>query len=165
MTISCVEMQGFFYEFQAILSATLIKKKIKFSSYIRNFRMEQLRIHIWLMAFSYMVKYLRISSYIRKPSLLYDFATAQFGISLYLRKIWFSVLSVYCVSGCLLSLSSHHSCFHPSLPECDIVYVDTWDPGLKTLRLSPWRPNLHTKWGREGNGMWGRRPAQRKTNI
>jgi hypothetical protein len=36
------------------------------------------------------------------------------------------------------------------------------DPGLKTLRLSPWRLNLHTKWGREGNGMWGRGPAQRK---
>ncbi len=36
------------------------------------------------------------------------------------------------------------------------------DPGLKTLRLSPWRLNLHTKWGQEGNGMWGLGPAQRK---
>ncbi len=43
--------------------AALIKKKIKFSSYIREFRMEQLLSHIWLMAFSYMGKYLRISSY------------------------------------------------------------------------------------------------------
>jgi hypothetical protein len=30
------------------LSSTLIKKKIKFSSYIRKFRMEQLQSHIWL---------------------------------------------------------------------------------------------------------------------
>jgi hypothetical protein len=36
------------------------------------------------------------------------------------------------------------------------------DPDLKTLRLSPWRLNFHTKWGREGNGMWGQGPAQRK---
>ncbi len=48
---------------------TRIKKKIKFSSYIRKFRMGQLQSHIWLMASSYMGKFLRISSYcIRKPS-------------------------------------------------------------------------------------------------
>ncbi len=51
---------------------TLIKKKIKFSSYIRKFRMEQLQSHIWLTASSYMVKYLRISSYIRKPFIIYS---------------------------------------------------------------------------------------------
>jgi hypothetical protein len=39
--------------------------------------------------------YLRISSYIRKPFLIYDFTTAPLWISLYL-KIWFSFLSVYC---------------------------------------------------------------------
>ncbi len=43
---------------------TLIKKEIKFSSYIWKFRMEQLQSLIWLTASSYMVKYLRISSYI-----------------------------------------------------------------------------------------------------
>ncbi len=37
-----------------------------------------------------MGKYLRISSYIRKPFLIYDFATAPLWISLYMRKIWFS---------------------------------------------------------------------------
>jgi len=37
--------------------------KIKFSSYIRKFRMELLRSHIWLTASSYMVKYLHISPY------------------------------------------------------------------------------------------------------
>ncbi len=51
---------------------TLIKKKIKFSSYIRKFRVEQLQSHIWLTASSYIGKYMRISSYIRKPFLIYD---------------------------------------------------------------------------------------------
>jgi hypothetical protein len=66
------------------------KKKIKFSSYKRIFRVEQLQSHIWLTASSYMVKYLRISSFIRKPFPIYDFATAPFWISLYKRIIWSS---------------------------------------------------------------------------
>ncbi len=55
----------------------LIKNKIKFSSYIRKFRVEQLnaKSYIYDFASSYMGKYLRISSYIRKPFLIYDFAT------------------------------------------------------------------------------------------
>ncbi len=73
----------------------LIKKKIKFSSYIRKFRMEQLQSHICLTASSNIGKYLRISSYIRKLFLIYDFATAPLAISLYMRDIWFSFLSVY----------------------------------------------------------------------
>ncbi len=56
--------------------------------------MEQLQSHIWLTATSYMGKYLRTSSYIRKPFLIYDFATAQLWLSLYMREIWFSFLSV-----------------------------------------------------------------------
>jgi hypothetical protein len=56
--------------------------------------MEQLQSHIWLTATSYMGKYLRISSYIRKPFLIYNFATAPLWISLSMRKIWFSFLSV-----------------------------------------------------------------------
>ncbi len=56
---------------------TLIKKKIKFSSYIRKFRMEQLQSHRWLTVSSYMEKFLRISLYFKiKPFLIYDFATA-----------------------------------------------------------------------------------------
>ncbi len=70
------------------------KKKIKFSLYMMKFIMEQLQSHIWLTASSYMVKYLRISSFIRKPFFIYDFATAPFWISLYMRKIFFSLLSV-----------------------------------------------------------------------
>jgi hypothetical protein len=55
----------------------------------------QLLSHKWLvMASSCMVKYLRIFSYIRKPFLIYDFATDPIWISLYMRKISFSFLSV-----------------------------------------------------------------------
>ncbi len=50
---------------------------------------------IWLTASSYMVKYLRISSYIRKPFLIYDFAPDPIWTSLYMRKIFFSFLSVW----------------------------------------------------------------------
>ncbi len=44
--------------------------------YIRKLRWEQLQSQIWLTASSYMGKYLRISSYIRKPFLINDFSTA-----------------------------------------------------------------------------------------
>ncbi len=82
------------------LIGTLIKKKIKFSSYIRKFRMKQLQSHIWLTASSYMGKYLRISSYIRKPFLIYDIAIAPLWISLYMRNFWFSFLSVHLAPSC-----------------------------------------------------------------
>jgi hypothetical protein len=42
-----------------------------------------------------MGQYLSISSYIRKPFLIYNFATATLRISLYMRKIQFSFLSVH----------------------------------------------------------------------
>ncbi len=75
--------------------STLIKKKIKLSSYLRKLRMEQLQSHIWITASSYMGKYLRFDPYIRKPFLIYDFATAPLWISLYMKKIFFSFLLVY----------------------------------------------------------------------
>ncbi len=75
-------------------SVYLWQKENQIFSYIRNFRMELLQSHIWLRASLYLVKYLRISSYIRKPFLIYDFATDPIWISLYMRKISFSFLSV-----------------------------------------------------------------------
>ncbi len=54
---------------------------------IRKFRMEQLQSHIRLTASSYMGKQLRISSYIRKPFLIYHFATDPLCISSYMRII------------------------------------------------------------------------------
>jgi hypothetical protein len=66
-----------------------IKKKTKFSSYNRKSR-EWLKSHRRLTASSKRTKYLRIYSYIRKPFLIYDFATAPIWISLNMRKIFFS---------------------------------------------------------------------------
>jgi hypothetical protein len=58
--------------------AALIKKKIKFSSYIKKFRVDHLQSHMTdgLLIYG---EILRISSYIRKPRkpfLIYNFATA-----------------------------------------------------------------------------------------
>ncbi len=44
---------------------------------------------------SYMTKYLRISSYIRKPFFIYDFATASIWMSLYMRNILFLFISAW----------------------------------------------------------------------
>ncbi len=71
------------------LYSTLVKKKIKFSSYVRKFRWGRLQSHVWLTASLYMVKYLRIFSYIRNPFLIYELATNPIWISFYLRKIYF----------------------------------------------------------------------------
>jgi hypothetical protein len=51
--------------------------------------------HIWLTASSYLTKYLRIFSYIRKPFLIYDIATAPIWISLHMMTILFYFLSVW----------------------------------------------------------------------
>ncbi len=59
-------------------------KKIKFSSYIKKFKVEQLQSHIWLTRPPHIWETLRISSYIRKPFLIYDFAIAP----LWLPYIW-----------------------------------------------------------------------------
>jgi hypothetical protein len=56
---------------------TLIKKKIKFASYIKKFRKSVAKSYMTYGLLIY-VKYLRISSYIRKPCLIYDFATTLF---------------------------------------------------------------------------------------
>ncbi len=76
------------------LSCTVKKREIKFSSYIRKFGRDRLQSHIWLTASPYIVKYLRISSYIRKPFLIYDFATDPIWISIYCRWGKFSFLFV-----------------------------------------------------------------------
>ncbi len=56
--------------------STLIKNKIKFSSYIGKFRVEQLQSHTRGRAFLYMRKCENISPYMRRPLVIYDFATA-----------------------------------------------------------------------------------------
>ncbi len=69
-----------------------VKKENQIFSIYKEIQLEQLQSHKWLTTSSYMGKYLRISSYIRKPFLIYDFATAPLWISLYMRKIWFFFL-------------------------------------------------------------------------
>jgi len=57
--------------------------------------MVQLQSHIWLTASSYMGKYLRISSYFRKPFLTYDLAAAPLWIFLiYEENLIFFFISV-----------------------------------------------------------------------
>ncbi len=48
-------------------SSTLIKKQIKFSSYIKKSRVEQLQSHIWGLPNIHMRKDANISPYIRRP--------------------------------------------------------------------------------------------------
>ena len=69
---------------------------------MRKFQRFSLKNPIWLTASSYMVKYFRISSYIRKPFLIHDFATAPICISLYMRKILFSFYQCSYLSVSLL---------------------------------------------------------------
>ncbi len=53
-----------------------------------------------------MSKCSKISPYVRRPLVIYDFATAPFSISLYMRKIWFSFLSVHGFPSPYANLSS-----------------------------------------------------------
>ncbi len=73
--------------------------------------------------------------------------------SRYTRKVWF--LEKYLRPTKSKLKNQQRSLVKPRI-------INLGDPGLKTLRLSPWRLNLHTKWGREGNGMWCRGHALRK---
>ncbi len=58
-----------------------------------------------------MVKYLRISLYIRKPFLIYDFAPDPIWISLYMRKSLFSFLSVYGFRESRYKITERDNCF------------------------------------------------------
>ncbi len=57
--------------------------------------MEQLQSHIWGRASWYMRKCEKISPYMRRPLVINDFAIAPLWVSLYMRNIWFSFLSVH----------------------------------------------------------------------
>ncbi len=99
---------------------TLIKNITKFSSYIRKFRRDRVQSRIWPTASPYITK-LRISSDIRNPLLIYDYAPTcnPFWISLYMRKkIFFFFISVFLLTPPLILKSRHHFCsplviFHP----------------------------------------------------
>ncbi len=80
------------------------KKITKFSSYIRKSRREQLQSHKWLTASLYMTKYMRISSYIKKTFIVYDFATASIWFSFYMWKIVISFFISAKSWSCLIEL-------------------------------------------------------------
>ncbi len=71
-----------------------VKKEKKIVLILRKFSRDRVQSQKWLRASSYKSTYLCISSYIRKPFLIYDFAPDVFWISFYMRKISFSFLSV-----------------------------------------------------------------------
>ncbi len=122
------------FVFGHILVFSYADKKIKFSSNIRKFIVEQLQSHIRLTSSSYMGKYLRVSSYIRKPFLIYDFATAPLWISLNMMKIWFYFLSVYtCLSFALSSLRLSVFVFWPCIYPLSLA---VFCPVLSTLALA-----------------------------
>jgi hypothetical protein len=93
--------------YSTLLSAD--KKKIKLSLYLRKFWTEQMQSHIWLTASSYMVKYLRISSYKEALPPIW---------LIYMRKTWFSLLSV-CGTCMCVQYNVH----------CTMLMTDSGNPG------------------------------------
>ena len=62
------------------------KKEQEIFLIYREIQRDRVQSHIWLTTFHIWWKYLWISSYFRKPFLIYDFATAPLRISLYINK-------------------------------------------------------------------------------
>jgi hypothetical protein len=75
------------------------KKEMKIFLIRKEIQKGSVASHIWLTASSHMVKYLRISSYIRKSFLIYDFATDQFNFLTYEENF------VFFLSLCLSKLT------------------------------------------------------------
>ncbi len=63
--------------------STLIKKRTKFSLYIRKFRWDRLKSHRWGRASKNMRKWANIQPFIRRLLFIYDFGPDPFWISLY----------------------------------------------------------------------------------
>ncbi len=95
--------------------------------------MEQLQSHIWLMASLYMVKYLRIFSYIRKPFLVtlqllhseFPYQWGKFDILFYLCKVSLNIMGFFSqirlwflcnLLQCTLMLSRNASYFDAAPP-------------------------------------------------
>ncbi len=71
------------------------------------------------------------SPYMGRPSIIYDFPTAPFWIYLYMRKIWFSFLSVYSVS---LFCSPFISFFAPSFLASFLLFAPAPHPWKQFLK-------------------------------
>ncbi len=133
----CINVHGFCLDSpdsekaaRLYVRSALIKKKRKFSSYIRKFWRDLLQSHVWLTASSHMVKYLRISSYIRKPLLIYDFATDPIWISLYVRRFFFY--------QCVLEFKVCEMCKHhsPKHSWCEVTVTGHSSEKVKKVNKS-----------------------------
>jgi hypothetical protein len=98
-----------------------------------------------------MGKCANISPYMRKPLVIYVFATAPFWISLYMRKIWFSFFtSVKHLIFLSLRFSSSSSLRH-FVPH--YLPVPTSPPPSPLLSGSPRHPSLVIIWKGLGHQM------------
>ncbi len=75
----------------------------------------------------------------RRPLVIYDFATAPFWISSYMRKIWFSFLSVYNVHKC-----ANYVCFIFCSYPCPCFY-SAWFLPIKTRSINSLSKYLHNQ--------------------
>jgi hypothetical protein len=73
-----------------------------------------------------MRKCANISPYLRRQLVIYDFATAAFLISLYMRKILFSFLSVYNTNG---GEGGRCNCSHP-FPTTQLASVQIFNKDI-----------------------------------
>ncbi len=119
----------------------LSSSPIQFSSYIRKFRREQLQSHTWLPAFSYMTKYFRISSYIRKPFFIYNFYILNF--LRYEENFIFFFISHSSSIVLLLSLPSSTDPLPSSQSSCSILHaLILFPPSLPSLFFSLSSPSV-----------------------
>ncbi len=106
---------------------------------------------MWLTASSYIV-YLRISSYIMKPFIIYDFAPDPIRISLYMRKMFFSFFNSahgINVNEVVWGIQHHTHllpCYtylpHPvcRLVKSELYPVETWTGGRQQSAVIPSQP-------------------------
>ncbi len=92
-----------------------------------------------------MRKCANISPYMRRPLVKYDFATAPFWISVYMRKIWFSFLSVYDweVAAARLQKKLFQLLW---ISWSQITYFLLGTAGLRKYKCSPWWIGFRRWW-------------------
>ncbi len=131
------------------------KKENESFQIFKEIQRDRVQSHIWLTASSYMVKNWSISSYIRKPFLIDDFAPDPIWISFNMRKILFAFLSVqYALSQRPFPSNCSHISFTKRIGSRDEYYFEargrTVDAGsllestLKQQILPP--PQLPQQW-------------------
>ncbi len=129
-------------------------KKIKFSSYIRKFRMKQLQSHLWLTASSYCLR-LNICAYphivyvLGSPSSYMTFFSISFpaiiqNLSILINKEHRYSLGMRWACTSYSRRSSHpsrvHTCTHVSRAG---IFERVWGPGIDSKE---WIPPAYVAW-------------------